>query len=122
MPLYAALTTDSRGPTIIHQPIATAPVQQPLTIRAQVHAPSGIKWVQVLYRPVDQTKDYETLDMKPVDKKGDYEAVIPAGKINPRFDFMYLIQAMDTKHHGTMFPDFNKQSPYFIVHLARGNS
>jgi hypothetical protein len=57
--------------------------------------------------------------MKPVDEKGNYEAVIPADKIVPQFDFMYFIQAMDNDHHGTMFPDFNKQTPYFIVQLER---
>jgi hypothetical protein len=45
--------------------------------------------------------------------------VIPADKIDPRFDFMYFIQAMDSQHHGVMFPDFNRQTPYFIVHLER---
>jgi hypothetical protein len=48
-----------------------------------------------------------------------YEAVIPADKINPRFDQMYFIQAMDEQHHGTMHPDFNQQTPYYMVHLER---
>jgi hypothetical protein len=92
-----------------------------LTIWAKVSASSGIKWVQVRYRSVNQTKDYETIDMKPVDKKGNYKAVIPAGKIDPQFDFMYFIQALDNQHHGVMFPDFNKQTPYFVVRLERTN-
>ena len=84
-----------------------------------MNSPAGIKWVQVLYRSVNQTKDYETLEMKPVDDQGDYEAVIPAGKLDPKFDFMYFIQAMDNQHHGVMFPDFNRQTPYFVVKLER---
>jgi hypothetical protein len=76
--------------------------------------------VQVLYRSVNQTKYYETLAMKPVDDQGNYEAVIPADKIDPQFDFMYLIQAMDNKHRGAMFPDFNQETPYVIVSLERG--
>jgi hypothetical protein len=59
--------------------------------------------------------------MKPVDDKGNYEAVIPADKIDPQFDFMYFIQAMDNQHRGVMFPDFNKQTPYFVVRLERTN-
>jgi hypothetical protein len=73
----------------------------------------------VLYRSVNQTKDYETLEMKAVDDQGNYVATIPAEKINPRFDFMYFIQAMDNQHHGVMYPDFNQQTPYFVVRLER---
>jgi len=107
------------APTIVHQPILSAAPQKPLTIRATVHSPAGVKWVQVLYRSVDQTRDYETLPLKPLDEKGNYEAVIPADKINPRYDFMYFLQAMDNDHHGTIFPDFNRQTPYFVVPLER---
>jgi hypothetical protein len=118
-PRCIAFTNDLVAPTILHQPILTAPALKPLTIRAQVNSPAGIKWVQVLYRSVNQTKDYETIEMKPVDDQGNFEAVIPADKINPQFDFMYFIQAMDTHHRGVMFPDFNQQTPYFIVRLER---
>jgi hypothetical protein len=46
--------------------------------------------------------------------------VIPAEKIDAGLDFMYLIQAMDGKRRGTMFPDFKKQPPYLVVRLERG--
>lgn len=105
---------------IVHQPVLSAPALKPLTIRAAVHSPAGIKWVQVLYRSLDQTKNYETLPLQPTDEKGNCEGVIPAGKLDPRFDFMYFIQAMDNEHQGAMFPDFNQQTPYFVVHLERG--
>jgi hypothetical protein len=118
-PHYAPITNNFEAPAISHEPIVAAPALKPLTIRAHVNASAGIKWVQVLYRSVNQTKDYETLEMKAVDKSGNYEATIPAEKISPQFDFMYLIQAMDNNHHGVMFPDFNKQTPYFIVQLQR---
>ena len=118
-PHYVAFTNHSEAPIVLHQPITTAPARKPLTIRGQVRAPSGIKWVQVLYRSVDQTKDYETLPMKPVDAQGNWEAVIPGDKISPRFDLMYFIQAMDNGHHGIMYPDFTNQTPYFVVRLER---
>jgi hypothetical protein len=121
-PRYAAIN-DSEFPAVYHHdPITTAPALQPLTIRVNVSAPSGIKWVQVLYRAVDQTRDYQILMMQPVDKSGDYEAVIPPSQIDPKFDFMYLIQAMDNSHHGVIYPDFQKQTPYFIVRLDRSKS
>jgi hypothetical protein len=121
-PRCVALANDLAAPVVSHQPILAAPVSGPLTIRASVNSPNGVKWVQVLYRSLNQTKDYETLAMKPVDESGNYEAVIPAGKIDPRFDFMYFIQAMDSRHHGVMFPDFSKQAPYFVVRLERGRN
>jgi len=106
--------------TFVHRPILTAPAEKALTVRARVSSPVGIKWVQVLYRSVDQTKDYQKLEMQAVDERGNYEVVIPADKIDARFDFMYLIQAMDRMRCGTMFPDFKKQTPYFVVRLERG--
>lgn len=119
-PHFEMFNAQAEVPVILHQPVTSSPASKSLTIRARVSAPSGIKWVQVLYRSVDQTKDYETLTMTPVDENGNYEAVIPAEKINPHFDFMYFLQAMDHKHRGVMYPDFNRQTPYFIVRLERG--
>ena len=119
-PRCVAFTNDMTPPTIVHQPIRTTPLNQPLIIRARATSKSGIKWVQVLYRPVDQTKDYEVLEMKKVDENGNYEAVIPAEKINPKYDFMYFLQAMDNQHRGVMYPDFNKETPYYFVSLERG--
>jgi hypothetical protein len=118
-PRCVAFTQDSPAPVIVHQPIHTAPLNQPLVIRAKVTSALGIKRVQVMYRSVDQTKDYEALEMKPVDDNGNYEATIPVEKINPKYDFMYFLQAMDKDHHGVMYPDFNKETPYCFVHLAR---
>ncbi len=118
-PRFQAVFADFAAPIVVHQPVATAPALKPLTIRAQARAASGIKWVRVLYRSVNQTRDYETLAMQPVDEKGNYQAVIPAEKIDPQFDFMYLLQAMDNQHHGVIHPDFGKQTPYFVVRLQR---
>jgi len=118
-PRYDDQAGNFPAPNIAHQPILSAPALKPLTIRATVESSAGIKWVQVLYRSMDQTRDYETLPLKPTDQKGNYEAVIPADKLNPRFDFMYFIQAMDIARHGVMFPDFNQQTPYFVVRLER---
>ncbi|HXT11685.1 MAG TPA: hypothetical protein VN873_08980 [Candidatus Angelobacter sp.] len=118
-PRCVAFTNEPVGPTIVHEGIRNLPLGQPLVIRAKVTAPSGLKWVQVLYRPVDQRRNYEVMEMKRVDENGNYEAVIPTDKINPQFDFMYFLQAMDNEHHGVMYPDFKKQTPYYFVHLER---
>jgi hypothetical protein len=119
-PRCVAFTSEAAAPVIVHQPIRTAPAQKPMVIRAKVSSEAGVKWVQVLYRRVDQTKDYETLEMKRVGDSGNYEAVIPAEKIEAQYDFMYFLQAMDNQHRGVMYPDFNKETPYYFVSLDRG--
>jgi hypothetical protein len=118
-PHCVAFTNEPVRPVIVHEPVLTASLNASVKIRAHVTATAGVKWVQVLYRSVDQTKDYTVLDMKAVDENGNYEATIPAEKINPRYDLMYLIQAMDKNRHGVMYPDFNGQTPYYIVQLQR---
>ena len=118
-PRYEPFDNEAQSPFVVHQPVAVVPAGRPLTITARVTSLAGIKWVQVLYRRVDQTKDYENLEMGPVDHQGNYQAVIPADKIDPRYDFMYLIQAMDNDHRGVMYPDFNKQTPYFVARVER---
>lgn len=117
-PRCVAFTTETVPLTIQHEPVHAARAGSPIVIRVKVSAPSGIKWVHVRYRAVDQTKNYETLDMQP-DASGNYEATILADKVNPRYDLMYFIEAMDNQHHGTMYPDFSKETPYYFVHLDR---
>ena len=117
--LCQASTGVEAGPVIRHEGITSAPAGQPLTIRAHVTAVAGIKWVQVLYRRVDQTQDYTRLTLSPVDDLGNFAGPIPGEALNPRFDFMYFLQAMDNDHHGVMFPDFNQQTPYYFVRLER---
>jgi len=118
-PLCKASTGVEAGPVISHEGVTSTPAGQPLTIRAHVTAASGIKWVQVLFRRVDQTQDYTSLTLSPVDDQGNFAGTIPAAALNPRFDFMYFLQTMDNAHHGVMYPDFNRQTPYYFVRLER---
>src|ERR1019366_4300497 len=50
-------------PKVEHSPVETAPPGQALTIRAAVRDAASIKWVRLLYRPVNQMKDYAILPM-----------------------------------------------------------
>ena len=68
---------------MIHQPVTTAPAGKPLTITAEVRDPSGVKWVRLRYRSVNQHQDYRTLPMLPTGEKDQYRAVIPAEHIVP---------------------------------------
>ena len=60
-----------------------------------MRAPSGVKWVRLRYRSVNQHEDYRTLPMLPAGGMDHYRAVIPAEDIAPTWDLMYFIEAMD---------------------------
>ena len=106
-------------PVVIFQPLTTAPAGNPITITAEAHAPSGIAWIHLRYRSVNQYLDYKTLPKQPAGGNGHYVATIPANEIPPTWDFMYLFEVMDNQGNGAVYPDLNKTTPYVIVHLAR---
>ena len=114
-----AATGGLPAPVVVHQPVTTAPAGKPLTITAEVTAPSGVKWVHLRYRSVNQHEDYRTLPMLPAGGIDHYRAVIPAEEIAPTWDLMYFIEAMDNEGNGRMYPDLNKQTPYIVVKLQR---
>ena len=110
---------DNEPPVVIHQAITNAPLGQPLTITAEVRDPSGVKWVRLRYRSVNQRLEFQTLPMLPTARKDLYQAVIPAEQIVPEWDLMYFIEAMDTGGNGKIYPDLNRQTPYCVVRLSR---
>jgi len=115
----AATRADSEAPVVIHQPVTTAPVGRPLTITAEVSDLSGVKWVRLRYRSVNQHQDYRTLPMLPTGEKDQYRAVIPTEDIVPTWDLMYFIEAMDKTGKGKIHPDLNQETPYVVVKLPR---
>lgn len=104
---------------INHQPVASAPVGKPITVSIKVTASSGVKWVRLLYRSVNQEQEYQTLPMEPSEEKDTYQVIVPADQISPQWDFMYLIEVMDNNGKGKIYPDLNKETPYIIVKLIR---
>jgi hypothetical protein len=120
-PRYQAASSSAgdEPPTVIHQPVTTAAAGQPLTIVAEVRDPSGVKWVRLRYRSVNQHQDFRMLPMLPTGEKDQYRAVIPAEHIVSTWDLMYLIEVMDQQGHGKIHPDLNEQTPYLIVKLQR---
>ena len=104
---------------IIHIPVTSAPVGKPLTVSVMVSAPAGIKWVRLLYRGVNQEQEYKTLPMLPAGEKNSYQVIVSADQIDPKWDFMYLIEVMDNNGNGKIYPDLNKETPYIVVKLIR---
>ncbi len=121
-PVVVTVTRDDAPPVVTHEPIATAPAGRPLSVSAQVRDPSGVKWVRLRYRIVNQTQDYRKLEMLPAGKDGRYRADVPGEHLDGKWDFMYFIEAMDNCGNGAMHPDFETEAPYVVVRLQRGGS
>ncbi len=68
---------------------------------------------------MNQELAYQTLPMQPSGKKDTYRVVVPAEQINPKWDFMYFIEVMDTNRVGQIYPDLAKETPYKIIKLIR---
>jgi hypothetical protein len=111
---------NSRYFTINHTPPEIADPRHPLLIRVEVSAPAGLKWVRLQYRAVNQYKDFEMLPMTPVPgQRNAFQVAIPNDRIDPHYDLMYLIEMMDNKGKGFIYPDVNKETPYKIIGLKR---
>jgi len=108
-----------KGFTVIHQPVASATLGKPLTISVKVIAAAGVKWVNLKYRSVNQEEAYKTLPMMATSEKNVYKVTVPAEEIEAKWDFMYFIEMMDNNKSGSIYPDLNVQTPYFIVKVNR---
>src|SRR5262249_36232317 len=112
---------DDEPPTLTLNPVLSAPAEKPLTVTVEARDPSGIKSVRLRYRSVNQYQDYRTLEMTPTGKRDEYQAVIPAEHVMPQWDLMYFIEVIDGRGNGKIYPDLEKETPYVIVKLLRGN-
>jgi hypothetical protein len=118
-PIAVIVSEDDQPPSVVHERIATAPAGMPLTISAQVSDLSGVKWVRLRYRSVTQFQDFCSLEMRPTGTQNEYVATVPGEHVDPQWDLMYLIEAMDTCGNGARFPDLEVEAPYVVVRLER---
>lgn len=119
--LYEAATgaSDDQRFEITHQPVASVAAGDPLTVSIEASAPAGIKWVRLRHRSVNQEFDYQTLEMTQNGEEDTFQATVPAGEIDPTWDYMYYFEIMDNDGNGTIYPDLNKEAPYIFVTLNR---
>ncbi len=92
---HVAVTDDDEPPEVKHNPITSAPAGKPLIISAEVSDPSGVKWIRLRYRSVNQYHDFQTMEMLSNGAENQYQAEVPGECLDPKWDFMYLIEAMD---------------------------
>jgi hypothetical protein len=105
--------------SITHHPAKTIREGSPLKISIKITTPGGVKWVILSYRSVNQDQEYQTMKMLPSGEKNTFNAILPAEKINPEYDFMYFIKIMDNQRKGIIYPDLNRETPYNIVKMIR---
>ena len=108
-----------KGFTVIHQPVASVNLGKSLIISVKVIAAAGVKWVNLKYRSVNQEEAYKTLPMMATIEKNVYKVTVPAEEVEAKWDFMYFIEMMDNNKSGSIYPDLNVQTPYFIVKVNR---
>jgi hypothetical protein len=111
------VSADVLPPLVRFTPILTAVPGRPLRIVVQAGDPSGIRWVRVRYRNVTHFQDYRILELLPTGHPNEFAAEIPGVDLDPRFDFMYFIEAMDGAGNGAIYPDMEKETPYVVVNL-----
>lgn len=110
---------DCEPPAVVHRAVLAAVAGKPLAIAAEVRDPSGVKWVRLRYRNVNQQEDYRTLPMLPTGEGDRYQAVIPAEHVGAKWDLMYFLEVMDNRGNGKIHPDLNRETPYIVVKLSR---
>jgi hypothetical protein len=110
---------DREPPRIEHQRVSHLAAGEGLRLVAHVSDPSGVRWVRVRYRGVNQHQDYRTMALLPSGEEGVYTARIPAGDIDPKWDFMYYLEAADEAGNARIWPDLETDTPYVVIHLDR---
>ncbi|MGJ5816186.1 hypothetical protein [Paludibaculum fermentans] len=110
---------DQQPPWVTIRPVEPARLGQPLEVAAVVHDPSGVSAVRLRYRHLTQYEDYNSLPMTLDAKSGSYTASIPASFVNPRWDLMFFVEAIDKQGNGRNYPDFEVEAPYVIVPVLR---
>jgi hypothetical protein len=118
-PIPVLVTKDNEPPRLEHTPITSAKAGEPLRITAKVRDAAGVKWVRVLHRGVTQYDDYRVIEMRPTEKRDEFEAVVPGEQIVAQWDLMYLFEVMDNNGNGKIYPDVKTETPYIVVKLQR---
>jgi hypothetical protein len=117
-------------PTVQPEPNADAPVAElrpvsvalpgkDLEVAARITTRAGVKWARLRYRHVNQYEDYQTAEMKLDRATSLYKAVVPSAFIDPKWDLMYFVEVVDEKGAGRIYPDLDREAPYFVVAVKR---
>jgi hypothetical protein len=106
-------------PAVRLEPVPAAAPGRDLPVAVRVTAASGVKWVRLRYRHLTQYEDYQTAEMALDPRTGLYTGRIPASFIDPKWDLMYFVEAVDNHGAGRMYPDLEVDTPYVVVPVKR---
>ena len=98
----------------VERPKKTSPGRD-LTIRAAADDASGIEWLRLRYRHLTQFEDYLTAPMRLNTENGLYEGVIPGEFIDPEWNLIFYVEALDARGNGRIYPDLDSEAPYVTV-------
>ncbi len=89
------------------------PAQKDSSDQVKIHRPKPIESVRLHFRPLNQTVDWQHVEMKHL-PDGEFEAIIPAEKIAARYDLQYDFEVLGTAGAGN-WPRWQDRQPYYIV-------
>jgi hypothetical protein len=83
-------------------------------VRLEVKPDEALKRVVLHYRPLDQTRDWQTVEMRSTDRRF-YMVGVPAEQIDPRFDWQCYVELLG-ELGGVCWPPWEQRQPYLVFH------
>ena len=108
---------DPDPPVVEHNPVALCEPGKPLRLSFRVQDASELMSVKMHYRHLTQMEEYRVVDLTTSGEQ--YEAAIPGDYINPRYDLMYYLEAVDRFGNGVFYPNPDRVPPYIVVKVRR---
>ena len=102
-----------RTPIIDHTPATRGASGRPVSLTARIAGSLADGAVLVHYRPMDQTKPWETLPMKK-SSAGLYAAELPGTLLSGPHDAQYYLEVRSADG-GVLCPDWRQRTPYWII-------
>jgi len=118
-PVWVTITADSQPPRVELMQVTAAEPGRDLRVTARVEDAAGVKSARLRFRHLTQYEDYQSLDMSLDAASGLYAANIPASFVDPKWDLMFFVEALDNHGNGRMYPDLEVEMPYVVVPVKR---
>lgn len=109
-PFRITVTADDSNPVISSSPPRIDKNAGIVTLEAAVHAASPIQTVSVYYKRMPSSYEWLKQTMRPA-ADGTYKANVP---LTPE-GILYYFEAVDESGNAANYPNFLKQTPYFVI-------